>query len=80
MPTILIKDVPNEVYRTLRAQAANAGKSLQQYLLDVVYRQADVVTIEEMMGRKRVEAVAYGEVDLDRQAIVEIVRSDRESH
>lgn len=80
MATIQIKHVPDDVHRKLRTRAANSGKSLQQYMLDVVSRQADIATIEELIARKRAEAIAYGEVDLDRDMIVEIIRSDRESH
>ena len=53
---------------------------MQQYMLDVVCRQADIATIEELIARKRAEAIAYGEVSLDRDMIVEIIRADRESH
>lgn len=80
MATIQIKHVPDDVHRKLRTRAANSGKSLQQYMLDVVSRQADIATIEELIARKRAEAIAYGEVDLDRDMIVEIIRTDRESH
>lgn len=80
MATIQIKHVPDDVHRKLRTRAANSGKSLQQYMLDVVSRQADIATIEELIARKRAEAIAYGEVDLDRDMIVEIIRADRESH
>ena len=80
MATIQIKHVPDDVHRKLRTRAANSGKSLQQYMLDVVCRQADIATIEELIARKRAEAIAYGEVSLDRDMIVEIIRADRESH
>lgn len=80
MATIQIKHVPDEVHRKLRTRAANSGKSLQQYMLDMACRQADIVTMEEMIARKRTEAIAYGEVDLDPDLIVEIIRADRDSH
>ena len=80
MATIQIKHVPDDVHRKLRTRAANSGKSLQQYMLDVVCRQADIATIEELIARKRAEAIAYGEVSLDRDMIVEVIRADRESH
>lgn len=80
MATIQIKHVPDEVHRKLRTRAANSGKSLQQYMLEMACRQADIVTMEEMIARKRAEAIAYGEVSVDRDMIVEIIRADRESH
>ena len=65
MATIQIKHVPDDVHRKLRTRAANSGKSLQQYMLEMACRQADIVTMEEMIARKRAEAIAYGEVDVD---------------
>lgn len=80
MPAIQIKHVPEEVHRRLKSQAANSGKSLQQYMLDLACRQADIVTIEEMIARMRAEAIEFGERSVDRDLIVEIIRADRESH
>ena len=80
MATIQIKHVPDDVHRKLRIRAANSGKSLQQYMLDVVCKQADIVTIEEMIARMRAEAIEFGERSVDRDLIVEIIRADRESH
>ena len=80
MATIQIKHIPDEVHRKLRTRAAISGKSLQQYMLEMVCRQADIVTMEEMIARKRAEAIAYGETSVDRDLIVEIIRADRESH
>ena len=80
MATIQIKHVPDDIHRKLRTRAANSGKSLQQYMLEMACRQADIVTMEEMIARKRSEAITYGEVDLDPDLIVEIIRADRDSH
>lgn len=79
MPTIQIKGVPDRVHRRLKSQAANSGRSLQQYMLDLVCRQADIVAIEEMIARNRAEAIAYGEVHIDPNMIVEIIRNEREA-
>lgn len=79
MPTFQIKHVPEEVHRRLKSQAANSGKSLQQHMLDLACRQADIITIEEMIARKRAEAIAYGEVNLDPNTIVEVIRYEREA-
>lgn len=80
MATIQIKHVPDEVHRKLKTRAANSGKSLQQYMLEMACGQSDIVTMEEMIARKRAEAIAFGEVDLDPNLIVEIIRADRDSH
>ena len=80
MATIQIKHIPDDVHRKLRVRAAAAGQSLQQYMLDAVCRQADLASAEELLARKRVEALAHGQSDLDSQLIVDIIRADRESH
>lgn len=79
MPTIQIKNVSERVHRQLKSQAANSGVSLQQYMLNLVCRQADIVTIEEKGARKRAEAIAYGEADVDSTMIVQIIREEREA-
>ena len=79
MATIQIKHIPDDVHRKLRTRAASAGQSLQQYMLDVVCRQAEIATIEELMARKRAEAIAFGEIDLDPELIVEVIRTERDS-
>ena len=80
MSTIQIKHVPEDVHRRLRVRAAAAGQSLQQYMLDAVCKQADFASAEELLAYKRVEALAHGDADLDRQLIVEVIRADRASH
>lgn len=80
MATIQVKHVPEDVHRKLRIRAAATGQSLQQYMLDAVCRQADLASAEELLARKRVEALVHGDADLDPQLIVEVIRADRESH
>lgn len=79
MATIQIKQVPEDVHRKLRIRAAGAGQSLQQYMLDAVCKQADLASAEELLARKRVEVLAHGELDIDPEMIVEIIRADRYS-
>ena len=80
MATIQIRNVPAEVHDQLQRRASNSGRSLQQYMLDAVCREAEMASMEELLARNRAEALAYGEIDLDPEIIVEIIRSDRESH
>ncbi|MDE0067227.1 MAG: hypothetical protein OXN44_10200 [Acidimicrobiaceae bacterium] len=79
MATIQIKQVPEDVHRKLRIRAAGAGQSLQQYMLDAVCKQAALASAEELLARKRVEVLAHGELDIDPEMIVEIIRADRDS-
>ncbi|MCE2512373.1 MAG: hypothetical protein J4F50_07425 [Acidimicrobiia bacterium] len=80
MATIQIKHVPEDIHRKLRIRAAAAGQSLQQYMLDAICRQADLASAEELLARKRVEALADSATHLDPSMIVETIRADRESH
>ena len=77
--TIQIKQVPPDIHRRLRIRAAAAGQSLQRYVLDAVCKQADLASAEELLARKRAEALAFGESDIDPELIVEIIRADRDS-
>ncbi len=79
MATIQIRRVPSDVHRTLRVRAAAAGQSLQQYMLEMVCRQAQWASAEELLARKRAQIVAHGEAHLDPSVIVEVIRADRES-
>ena len=51
MPSIQVKDVPNEVHATLRKRAASAGMSLQEYLLARLVAEAQAPTLDEVLER-----------------------------
>jgi antitoxin FitA len=53
MGHIQIRNVPEEVHRTLKAQAARQGMSLSEYLLRDVVELASRPTLEEMVERVR---------------------------
>jgi plasmid stability protein len=48
---IQIRNVPDELHRTLKARAAMAGMSLSDYLMDYMRRLASRPTPEEMRER-----------------------------
>lgn len=48
---IQIRNVPDEVHRTLKARAALSGMSLSDYLLREVRQVAERPTLEEMLDR-----------------------------
>jgi len=48
---IQLRNVPEELHRKLKARAAQAGKSLSDYLLDQIRREAERPTMEELMKR-----------------------------
>jgi hypothetical protein len=51
MPSVQIKDVPDEVHAVLRQRAAAAGKSLQEFLLAQLVEGASHPTVDEVLDR-----------------------------
>ena len=51
MSTLQIRDVPDDVRRTLKERAARSGKSLSSYALEELARSARQPTIEELDAR-----------------------------
>jgi antitoxin FitA len=70
---IQIRDVPDEVHRTLRARAAAAGQSLSAYLLAEVTRMAERPPVAEVLARA---GARHGGVPTDE--VVAAVRSGRD--
>jgi hypothetical protein len=74
MPSIQIKDVPEDVHAVFKRRAASARQSLQEYLLSRLTEEASHPTLEEVLGRAG--GRAGGSVSLKTAA--RIVRSDRD--
>ncbi len=51
MPSVQIKDVPDEVHLVLRRRALEAGQSLQEYLLARLTEDASRPTLDEALRR-----------------------------
>jgi plasmid stability protein len=49
--TLQIRDVPEDIHATIRARAALAGKTVSQYLLEVVTGIAKQPTLQEVADR-----------------------------
>ncbi|MFI5037093.1 MAG: hypothetical protein ACHP93_01280 [Solirubrobacterales bacterium] len=75
MPSVQIKDVPADVHAVLRARAAAAGQSLQEYLLGRLVEDARHPTLEEILGRAG--GRAGGSTRLKDAA--RVVRADRDA-
>jgi len=73
VPSIQVKDVPDDVHATLRRRAAAAGMSLQGYLLGRLVEDASTPTVEEVLDRAG--GRAGGSATLARTA--RAVRADR---
>ncbi len=50
---IQIRNVPDELHRTLKVRAAQAGMTLSEYLLAEIEQVAEKPTLSEMMERLR---------------------------
>jgi antitoxin FitA len=55
---ITIRRVPDSTLATLKTRAAQAGKSLQAYLWDMITREAARATLSEVTSRAEAEASA----------------------
>jgi len=56
MPKMIqVRNVPDDLHRTLKVRAARAGMSLSDYLLRELRRVAEVPTIEEWLDRVHAE-------------------------
>jgi antitoxin FitA len=73
MKTIQIRNVPDEVHRTLRTRAAASGISLSDYALWELERVAQKPPIAELLARARSRAGGASG-----QAIVDAVRTGRD--
>ncbi|HEY6474911.1 MAG TPA: hypothetical protein VIY26_18605 [Acidimicrobiales bacterium] len=74
MPSIQVKDVPDDVHTTLRRRAAAAGQSLQEYLLALLVEEARSPTLDELLDRAGGRAGGRAGFEAAAQA----VRADRD--
>jgi len=72
--TIQIRNVPENVHRTLKARAAEAGMSLSEYLLAELRDLAAVPTQKEMFAR-----LAARPVRKTKASAASAVRKERDS-
>ncbi len=75
MPSIQIKDVPEDVHAVLRRRATTAGQSLQEYLLARLRDDALTPTLAEVF--ERIEHHTGGK--LAAADAVRAIRSDRDT-
>src|SRR6516165_7500935 len=74
MPSVQIKDVPEDTHRVLRERAARAHQSLQEYLRSRLIAEANQPTLDEVFGRvaaRRGSHVSF-------KAAAEHVRAERD--
>lgn len=71
---IQIRNVPDSLHRELKARAARSGRTLSDYLLEVVRREAERPEARDLLARIRERGPVY----LDESA-ADAVRAQRES-
>lgn len=74
MPSVQIKDVPDETHRVLRRRAAAAHQSLQEYLRARLIAEAAAPTLDEVLDRAG--GRAGGSVPFE--VAVTVLRDDRD--
>ncbi len=70
---VQIRNVPDDIHRTLRSRAAAVGLSLSDYLLAEVVRVAERPPIADVMARAGSRSTG-----VSTEAIVEAVRAGRD--
>jgi len=75
--TITIRNVPQSVRDTLAARAAEAGQSLQEYMLGHATQLARRPTNAEIVERMRRRVAATGS-DVSSADVAQIVRAERD--
>lgn len=75
MPSMQIKNVPEDVHRVLRRRAADAGQSLQEYMLAHLTDYARSPTLAEIF--ERIEQRTGSRITS--KFAVEAIRADRDS-
>ena len=73
MPNVQIRDVPEELHRRLKAQAAAAGQSLNEFLLGRLTEIGGTITLDELLVEVRKLPPYEG------PSIAAIIREDRDS-
>lgn len=74
MTAITIRDVPDDTVNALKVRAAQAGKSLQAYALDLLSREAVKPTLAEMATRLERET----RTELDTTDILDAIEDGRD--
>jgi plasmid stability protein len=77
MPSVQIKGVPDAVHAVFRQRAARSHQSLQEYLLQLLMKEASVPTLEEIFDR--IDATPGG-ASVSFELAAELMRDDRAGH
>jgi hypothetical protein len=78
--TIQIRNVPEHVHRVYQTRAAQAGMSLQEYVLAELVHNASLRTPAELVAEVEARQRAEGLDGYIHTSSADIVRADRQSH
>ena len=78
MPTIQIRDVPEDIHRTYRRRAAEAGMSLQEFLLAELTEGARVQTPAEVVSEVNQQLERSAGQGFSTTSSAGFVRADRD--
>ncbi len=78
MATIQIRDVPDDVHRVHRRRAAEAGMSLQEYLLAELVESASTRTPAEVVAEVEQRLRETGGEGFSTTSSVDVIRADRD--
>lgn len=78
MATMQIREVPDDVHRIYRTRAAEAGMSLQEFLLTELVASARARTPAEVVADVRQQLDATGGDDFSATSSVRFVRAARD--
>ncbi len=71
---VQVRDVPEDVHRRLKSQAALAGQSLNEFLLARLTELARLPTVPELIARIRERGEPY-----EGPSTADLIREDRDS-
>lgn len=77
MTSLQIRDLPEDLHRTLKSREAQRGQSLSRYATEVLRRSAEVPTLTELTERIRVRGSAGPQ---DTETVVDVLRAERAAH
>jgi plasmid stability protein len=80
MPTIQVRDVPDDVHRVYTQRAALAGMSLQEYLRAELTRNARTRTPAELVAEVATRLTVEGNDGFATVSSASALQADRDSH
>ncbi len=79
VPTLYVRDVPEPLYKRLRARARRNGRSLNAEVLEILEEVADRETDAESITQRLAEIAAEVDWPPDAPTPEQLIREDRDS-